>query len=101
MKRSAVFSAVLLLGVLLIGAEVQGADDTVTLMLGGKFCEVYLDDVEHALRKIAGVKTIDFKAIKGHAVVVVEAGKVTPGQLVAAVNRVKGSGWFCAAEVMN
>lgn len=100
MNRSALFSAVLLLGVQLIAAQVQGADDKVTLMLGGKFCDVYLDDVEHALKKIEGVKAIDFKAIKGYAVVTVEAGKVKPRQLVAAVNQVKGSGWHCAAEAM-
>lgn len=100
MNRSALFFAALLLEVLFISAEVRGADDKVTLMLGGKFCDVYLDDVEHVLRKVDGVKGIDFRSIKGHVIVAVEAGKVKPGQLVAAVNRVKGWGWFCAAEVM-
>ena len=84
----------------LMASPVMAADQTVTLMLGGKFCDSYLDDVEGALKKVAGVKGVDLKSMKGHAVVKVEPGKAKPEQLVAAVNGVKGSGWNCTAEVM-
>ena len=51
------------------------------IMLGGKYCEAYLGDVEDALTKVAGVKAVDFKSMKGHAVVTIESGKVKPEQL--------------------
>ncbi|MDO8356754.1 MAG: cation transporter [Nitrospirota bacterium] len=75
-------------------------DETITLMLGGKFCDGYVGDVEHALRRVPGVKTVDFKRMKGHAVVTVESGKVKPEQLATAVNGVKGENWYCTGEVM-
>ena len=34
-------------------------------MLGGKFCEAYLGDVEAALAKRSGVKALDLKSMKG------------------------------------
>ena len=72
----------------------------VTLMLGGKFCDSYPEDVETALKKVPGVKAVDLKSMPGHAVVEVEPGKAKPDQLVAAVNGVKGSGWHCTAQLM-
>jgi copper chaperone CopZ len=77
-----------------------GSGDKTTLMLGGKFCEHYLGDVETALKKVPGVKSVDLKSMKGHAIVDSEAGKVKPGQLTEAVNKVKGDGWHCTAEAM-
>jgi copper chaperone CopZ len=76
------------------------AEENVTLMLGGKYCNAYLGDVDHALKRVAGVKTVDFKSMKGHAVVTVESGKVKPEQLATAVNGVKGDSWYCTGEVM-
>jgi mercuric ion binding protein len=71
----------------------------VTLVLGGKFCDSYPEDVEMALKKVSGVKAVDLKSMPGHAVVEVESGKAKPDQLVAAVNGVKGSGWQCTAQL--
>jgi len=88
------------IGMSLMTVPAWAADQSVTLMLGGKFCDSYLDDVEGALKKVAGVKGVDLKSMKGHAVVKVESGKVKPDQLVSAVNGVKGSGWYCTAEAM-
>ena len=79
----------------------RAADEKVTLMLGGKFCDAYLSDVRDALTKVAGVKAVDFKSMKGHAVVTVESGKAKPEQLAAAVNGVKGDGWHCTGEVIS
>lgn len=75
-------------------------DKQVTLMLGGKFCEFYPDNVEKALKKLPGVKTVDLKSMKGHAIVTVDTTKTKPKELVATVNQVKGSGWHCKGEIM-
>lgn len=75
------------------------ADQKVMLMLGGKFCEMYPDAIQAALKKVAGVKAVDLKSMKGHAVVTGD-GTMKPDQLAAAVNGVKGDGWHCNAEVM-
>ena len=79
---------------------VFAGEEKVMLMLGGRFCEAYLGDVEQALGRVAGVKTVDLKSMKGHAVVTVESGKVKPEQLATAVNGVKGESWHCTGEVM-
>ena len=91
------------IAVMLLAAPVAleaASDQKVTLMLGGKFCEAYLGDVESALKKVPGVKTVDFKSMKGHAVVTVETGKAGADQLARAVNGVKGDGWHCTAQAM-
>jgi copper chaperone CopZ len=72
----------------------------VTLIPGGKFCDNYPEDVEIALKKVPGVKAVDLKSMPRHAVVETEPGKAKPDQLVAAVNGVKGSGWYCTAKLM-
>lgn len=92
---------VLLIG-LILGWQGIGiaAEQKVTIMLGGKFCDAYLGDVELALKKLQGVKAVDFKSMKGHAVVTVEGDKTKPDELAQAVNRVKGDGWHCTGQVM-
>lgn len=75
------------------------ADQKVMLMLGGKFCEMYPDAIHTALKQVGGVKAVDLKSMKGHAVVTGD-GTMKPDQLAAAVNGVKGDGWHCKAEVM-
>jgi copper chaperone CopZ len=83
-----------------MATPVFAGEQKVTLMLGGKFCEAYLGDVEGALGKISGVRAVDLKSMKGHAVVTIDGEKVKSDQLAAAVNRVKGDGWHCTGEVM-
>ena len=100
MQSVRMYSLVLAVVVLLGGPTVWAADQKVTLMLGGKFCEFYPEAIETALKKVSGVTGVDLKSKKGHAVVDVEAGKVKPDQLADAVNAVKGGGWHCKAEVM-
>ncbi|MET0514843.1 MAG: cation transporter [Nitrospiraceae bacterium] len=85
------------LGIWTVSAS--AAEQKVTLMLGGKFCESYLGEVKDSLAKVEGVKDVDLKSMKGHAVVTVD-GKTKPDQLAAAVNGVKGDGWHCTAQVM-
>ncbi|HJR77633.1 MAG TPA: heavy-metal-associated domain-containing protein [Nitrospiraceae bacterium] len=81
-------------------SPVMAAEQKVTLMLGGKFCDLYLGEVSNALTKIDGVKNVDLKSMKGHAIVTIDGEKTKPAQLAKAVNGVKGDGWHCAGEVM-
>lgn len=84
---------------LVLTASVWAAEQKVTLMLGGKACDLYLGAVQDALKKVAGVKTVDTKSMKGHAIVTGD-GSMKPAQLTAAVNGLKGDGWQCQADVM-
>ncbi|TSA03833.1 MAG: hypothetical protein D4R81_02800 [Nitrospiraceae bacterium] len=79
---------------------VFAGEQKIILMLGGKFCEAYLGDVEAALAKVSGVKAVDVKSMKGHAVVTMDGEKLKAGQLAAAVNGVKGDGWHCTGQAM-
>jgi copper chaperone CopZ len=83
-----------------IAESVSAAEQKVTLMLGGKFCDAYKGEVESALKKSPGVMAVDLKSMKGHAIVTGEAGKMNAKELVAAVNGLKGDGWHCTAEVV-
>ncbi|MGE0643559.1 MAG: heavy-metal-associated domain-containing protein [Nitrospira sp.] len=83
-----------------VGFAQGAAEQKVMLMLGGQYCDLYLGDVEAALKQLAGVKAVDMKSMKGHAVVTVEGDKTTSNQLVKAVNGVKGDGWHCSAQIM-
>ncbi len=95
------FGAVLLFGILLAILPAAAAEDKqITLMLGGKFCEFYPDNIKKALTELSGVKAVDLNSKKGHAIVTVDPSKTKPEELTAAVNKVKGSGWHCTAEVM-
>ncbi len=101
MRRSSALMWAMGFGLLLAAGQVgAGSEQKVTLMLGGKFCDAYTDQVGAALKKVPGVKTVDVKSMKGHAIVDTEAGKVKPAQLTDAVKTVKGEGWFCTAEIM-
>ena len=70
------------------------------LSLNGPFCEFYLPQVEAAIEKGPVVIGVDFKTVKGGAVVTYEAGKLSPIALLAAVNSVKGEGYFCKGKVV-
>ena len=98
MKQAGVVLCAVLMAVG-VGAA-YGAEQKVMLMLGGTYCDLYLGDVESALKKQAGVKAVDVKSMKGHAIVTVEGNKTPANQLAQAVNGVKGEGWHCSADVM-
>lgn len=70
------------------------------LSLTGHFCEFYLPQVEAALGKVPGVLAVDFKTVKGGAVVTYEAGKLSPVALLSAVNSVRGEGYYCKGKVV-
>ena len=83
-----------------MATPVFAGEQKIVLMLGGKFCEAYLGNVEAALTKTSGVKSVDLKSMKGHAVVTINGEKIKADQLAAAVNGVKGDGWHCTGQVM-
>ncbi len=83
-----------------MATPVFAGEEKVMLMLGGKYCDAYLVNVETALKKLLGVKAVDIKSMAGHAIVTIESGKVKPEQLATTVNGVKGDSWYCTAEVM-
>jgi len=82
------------------GLAQAAAERTVMLMLDGQHCDLYLGEVDSALKKLAGVKAVDFKSMKGHAIVTVEGSKTTESDLIEAVNGIKGKGWYCSAQIM-
>jgi len=95
------FGVALVCGILLAILPAAAAEDKqITLMLGGKFCEFYPDNIKQALTALSGVKAVDLNSKKGHAIVTVDPSKTKPKELTAAVNKVKGEGWHCTAEVM-
>ena len=83
-----------------MATPVFAGEQKIIVMLGGKFCDAYLGDVEVALAKLPGVKAVDLKNMKGHAVVTINGEKVRTDQLAAAVNGIKGDGWHCTGQAM-
>lgn len=80
--------------------ERPGPEKRAVLSLTGHYCEFYLPQVEAALERVPGVIGIDFKTVKGGAVVTYESGKLSPVALLSAVNSVKGDGYFCKGKVV-
>lgn len=74
-------------------------DKSVTLNLGGSFCDFYPDEITAALKKLAGVKSVDAKSGQKFVIVQYDAGQVTPDKMVTAVKGVKGAMWHCDASV--
>lgn len=101
-KIATLFMAVAL-GSTFIAVQVQAAEEKTTLMLGGKFCELYPNEITVALMGVKGVKQVAFNSMGGQAIVVHD-GSVKPEALIAAMKEVKGTKmgkeWFCTAEVM-
>ena len=52
----------------------------------------YLLEIGKALKKVAGVKDVDFKTMKNRVIVTMVHGKVNPKQLLCAVRSVRGEG---------
>ena len=75
-------------------------EQQITLILGGHFCEFYPDKIKKALTELSGVKAVDLKSKKGHALVTVDTSKTNTDALTAAVYKVRGYRWHCTAVVM-
>jgi copper chaperone CopZ len=99
MKVVRILTIAMMIGTCASTVPAWAAEQKVTLMLGGKFCEFYPDAIDKALKNVPGVTAVDLKSMKGHAIVTTD-GKAKPDQLTSAVNGVKGDGWHCKADVM-
>ena len=103
MRSITILGLAVVFGMSLLLSAAGAADPAVTLMLGGKFCDFYPKEVTEGLMAVKGVKAVDLKSMKGHAVVTHD-GSVKPETLVAAMKGVKGTKmgmeWFCTAEPM-
>jgi len=80
--------------------ERPGPEKRAVLSLTGHFCEFYLPQVEAALERVPGVLGIDFKTVKGGAVVTYESGKLSPVALLSAISSVRGDGYYCKGKVV-
>lgn len=80
--------------------ERTGPEKRAVLSLTGQFCEFYLPQVEAALERVPGVVEVDFKTVKGGAVVTYESGKLSPVALLSAISSVRGDGYFCKGKVV-
>jgi mercuric ion binding protein len=88
------------LGLALSGNPAFAGEKKVTLMLGGNFCGFYLDDVKKALMGVPGVTDVTFSSSQDHAYVTGDSSKMKTGDLVSAVDGVKGTGWFCTGKAV-
>jgi hypothetical protein len=78
----------------------DASEQRAVISYGGQHCEFYLHEVENSLRKVPGVKTLDFRAIKDHVVVTYELGKASPSSLLNAINSVKGEDYYCKGKII-
>lgn len=95
-----ILSAAVIFGASLLPSFAEAADQQVVLMLGGESCEKHMRAVGTALKRVEGVKSVDLGSMQGHAIVRTATGSIKPEQLTAAVGGIKGTNWYCTAEVM-
>lgn len=86
-------------GVILFSGGASAAEKKVTLKLGGQYCNFYPDDVENALKAVPGVDSVRFNGDKTMVVVSGKDSTMKTASLISSVNGVKGSTWYCSAEV--
>lgn len=89
------------IGFCLLTPYANATEQTLTLTLGGQFCEFYPTELTAGLKGVKGVTDVDLTTMKDHAIVKTD-GTVKIADLVAAVKNVKGTKlgihWFCTAE---
>ncbi len=76
------------------------SEKSVTINLGGKFCEFYPNEIAAALKKLPGVKSVDAQDRRKFVVVQFDDSKVTTDQMITALRGVKQDGmWHCDGSV--
>lgn len=78
----------------------QPAVERITLMLNGSACELNHPDIEAALLKLPGVRSVDGHSIPGHLLIDVEKDRVTADELARRVIELPGAQSLCQASVM-
>jgi heavy-metal-associated domain-containing protein len=103
MKTQTIILA-MLFGLGLMSSVTLGADEELVIMLGGEGCESHPEQITKVLMAQKGIKSVDLKKMKGHAVVTSE-GSTKPEALVKIIQGLKGSNngveWSCDAMIMN
>jgi copper chaperone CopZ len=89
------FAVVAIVAGFLCANASEAASQRVNIKLSGQYCLFYLVDLEKALKKVPGVKGLDFETMKNHVIVTIVPGKVDPKSLVSAVRSIKGTGYRC------
>ena len=89
---------VVLIAMVLCADRAEAATQRVNIKLSGEYCKFYLLDVDKALKKVAGVKGLDFQTMKDHVIVTMMHGTVKPQELLSAIRSVKGDGYHCTGH---
>ena len=89
MRRQVKFGVVVAIAIFLCAHTIEAASQRVNIKLSGEYCMFYLLDLEKALKKVPGVKGLDFETMKNHVIVTIVPGKVNPHLLLSAVRSVK------------
>lgn len=76
----------------------EAATQRVAIQLSGRYCLFHIYDVAEALKRVPGVLGVDMDALLHHAIVIMDAGKVNPDHLLAAIRRIKGEGYECRGK---
>ncbi len=77
---------------------VDAAQQRVVIQLSGRYCLFHSYELGEALKRVSGVLGVDFEAMQSHVVVVMDAGKVNPDHLLAAIHGIKGEGYHCKGQ---
>ena len=67
----------------------------VSIRLEGRYCLFHTSDLTQALTQVPGVVGVDFDTFPSHVIVIMNAGKVNPDHLLAAIRQTKGDGYQC------
>jgi len=70
-----------------------------TVQIMGRSCEYDAAEIEQAVWRLAGIEEIKFIHEKGRVLIRYQAEKVSPEQLVEAVERAMVMGWNCHAQL--
>ena len=95
-----VFTLVAVLAAILVSGQLFHAENRITLMLKGESCLHHLGQIERALRAMSAVRSVDTTQLPGHVIVETGTASVKPDDLLSVIRMVKGSDWFCDADVM-
>ncbi len=71
----------------------------VTLKLGGQSCDV-ISAESAVLHLREGIHMVNIEAKPGYLIVAYDPAKVSPSQMLQAVGKKRGEGWFCTATVV-
>ena len=104
MKNIARFILLSAFAIGLTAGPISAAEQNTTLMLGGKSCTSHSKEITAALMGVKGVKEVDLKSMKGHAIVTHDE-TVKPEALVDALMKnakgnENGKEWSCTGEAM-